>query len=327
MTEALTPSSEIRVAAVVIRNAQGAVLCVRKASSPRFQLPGGKIEPGETVVQAALRETLEEVGVSLEAEQLGFLGQFSAEASNEPGFMVSSTVFTAPALALGEVAASAEIAETAWIDPLDPSGFELAPLLSTRIFPALRPRPLQAVAVFAGARDATNPATVELAYELGRTLATEGITLVYGGSKLGLMGQVAAGAHAAGGRTHGVLTTHLANYELKYDELDELELVGTMAERKARMSELADGIIALPGGVGTMDELFDAWTAQQLGLNSIPIGLLGTDFWQPLADMVDHMVTHGFVRATDKEHLLFDASPAALISRFRTWVPPVPRWI
>ena len=124
-----------------------------------------------------------------------------------------------------------------------------------------------------------------------------------------------------------MLTTHLANYELKYDELDELELVGTMAERKTRMSELADGIIALPGGVGTLDELFDAWTSQQLGLNPIPIGLLGTEFWRPLATMVDHMVGQGFVRATDREHLLLDDAPASLLTRFQTWIPPVPRWI
>lgn len=330
MTQPATQPN-IRVAAVVIRNPQGAVLCVRKKSSPRFQLPGGKLEAGESPLDAALRETLEEVGLNLDRHQLGLLGQFSAEASNEPGHTVTSTVFAAPADVLERMGAqpqpAAEIAEVDWIHPADTAGYELAPLLATRIFPALRPRALKAVTVFAGARDATDPATSELAYALGKALAEAGITLVYGGSKLGLMGQVAAGAHDAGGRTHGVLTTHLANYELKYDELDELELVGTMAERKTRMSELADGIIALPGGVGTLDELFDAWTSQQLGLNPIPIGLLGTEFWRPLATMVDHMVGQGFVRATDREHLLLDDAPVSLLTRFQTWIPPVPRWI
>ena len=152
---------EIRVAAVVIRNPQGAVLCVRKKSSPRFQLPGGKLEAGESPLDAALRETLEEVGVDLDRHQLGFLGRFSAQASNEPGHTVTSTVFAAPAGVLDRMGVhpqpAAEIAEVDWIHPADTAGYELAPLLATRIFPALRPRTLKAVAVFAGARDATNP--------------------------------------------------------------------------------------------------------------------------------------------------------------------------
>lgn len=336
-------SREIQVAAVVVRNAAGEVLCVRKRTSPRFQLPGGKIEPGESVVDAALRETFEETGLVFERDDLSFLGTFSAEASNEPGHTVTSTVFTASAPAAGAAPApAAEIAELAWIAPVAPvdggsgalgsgslgSGSrELAPLLATRVFPALHPRALQAVTVFAGARDAADPAMHTLAYSLGAALARDGVTLVYGGSKLGLMGEVARGAHENGGATHGILTTHLANYELKYDDLDQFELVGTMAERKARMGELADGFIALPGGTGTLDELFDQWTGQQLGTHTKPIGLLGADFWRPLVEMVDHMVSHGFIRATDRAHLILADDPAELLAAMRAWVPPVPRWI
>lgn len=326
MISSASETPNITVAAVVIRNPRGEVLCVRKHSSPRFQLPGGKPEPGETVVETALRETIEETGLALSRERLDYLGTFTAEASNEPGHTVTSTVFLTTELP-AEPAAAAEIAELSWISPASPGGAQLAPLLATRIFPALAPRSLSAVTVFAGARAGTDPATSELAFSLGEALARAGITLVYGGSKMGLMGEVAKGASSSSGKTHGVLTTHLANYELKYDELDTLEIVGTMAERKARMSELCDGFIALPGGAGTLDELFDEWTSQQLGIHTKPIGLLGAQFWRPLIEMVDHMVAHGFVRATDREHLLVADDPDELLDAMRTWTPPVPRWV
>lgn len=320
---------DIAVAALVIRRAGGEVLCVRKQASPRFQLPGGKPEAGETMVDAALRETLEETGLAIPRGELGYLGRFTAAASNEPGHTVTSTVFTvagAAAEMLATPVPAAEIAEYAWVDPAAPH-VELAPLLAARIFPALQPRDLGAVTVFAGARPGTDPATSALAFSLGETLARAGITLVYGGSKLGLMGEVAKGASASKGPTHGVLTTHLAKYELKFDALDTLEIVETMAQRKARMSELSGGFIALPGGTGTLDELFDEWTSQQLGIHSKPIGLLGTEFWRPLLEMVDHMVAHGFVRQTDRDHLLVADDPIELLDAMRAWTPPVPRWM
>lgn len=316
----------INVSAVVIRNARGEVLCVRKKTSPRFQLPGGKPEDGESVVDTALRETLEETGLELDRLSLSYLGRFTAPASNEPGHTVTSTVFTAPEPD-GEPAPAGEIAEIAWIGPVAPDGYELAPLLATKIFPALAPRHIGAVAVFAGARPGTDPATSRLAFELGQALAHAGITLVYGGSKVGLMGEVARGAHGHGGKTCGVLTRHLSAHEIKFDDLDQFELVDTMAQRKARMGELADAFAVLPGGVGTLDELFDEWTNQQLGIHTKPIGLLGLEFWHPMVEMLDHMVDHGFVRATDRDHLLVADTPAALLDSMRTWTPPLPRWL
>lgn len=314
----------ILVSAVVFRDDCGRVLCVRKHSSPRFQLPGGKPEGAETAVETAVREVREEVGVEVDPERLSYLGTFTAEASNEPGETVTSRVFVSPDAVAPQ--AAGEIAEVAWIDPFgaaDGAGVELAPLLRTQIFPALAPREIGAVAVYAGARDGNDPALGALARSFGEALGRHGITLVYGGSKLGLMGEVARGASTS----IGVLTEHLANYELRYDGLDRLELVTTLAERKARMSELADAIVALPGGAGTLDELFDEWTNQQLGLHSKPIALLGRDFWAPLMAMVDHMVAHGFVRETDRAHLIVADDPDELIAALRQWVPPVPRWL
>ncbi|MDK8880465.1 TIGR00730 family Rossman fold protein [Corynebacterium sp. MSK008] len=311
----------ISVAAIVFTDEQGRVLCVRKHTSPRFQLPGGKPEPGETLVETALRETREEVGLDVDPEDLSYLGQFRAPASNEPGCTVTSTVFLHPGTGLSP-APAAEIAEARWIDPTAPDA-ELAPLLRGEIFPALKSREIEAIAVYAGAREGTNPANAALARAFGEALADADITLVYGGSKLGLMGEVAAGSS----RSIGVLTEHLVNYELQYEGLERLEVVTTMSERKARMSELADAIVALPGGAGTLDELFEEWTSQQLGLHHKPIGLLGSEFWAPLVAMIDHMVEQGFMRRTDRAHMVVADDPQELLAKLRAWAPPVPRWL
>lgn len=311
----------ISVAAIVFTDDKGRVLCVRKHSSPRFQLPGGKPEPGETLVDTALRETREEVGIGVDPEDLSYLGQFSAPASNEPGCTVTSTVFLHPGAGLSP-APAAEIAEARWIDPAAPDA-EIAPLLRGEVFPALKAREIEAIAVYAGAREGTNPANTALARAFGEALAEADITLVYGGSKVGLMGEVAGGSS----RSIGVLTEHLVNYELQYEGLERLEVVATMSERKARMSELADAIVALPGGAGTLDELFEEWTSQQLGLHHKPIGLLGSEFWAPLVAMVDHMVEQGFMRRTDRAHMIVADDPQELLAKLRAWAPPVPRWL
>ena len=312
----------ISVAAIVFTDDNGRVLCVRKHSSPRFQLPGGKPEAGETVVQTALRETREEVGIEVDPENLSYLGQFSAPASNEPGQTVTSTVFLHPGVGLTPRPA-AEIAEARWIDPTGPAGSVLAPLLREQIFPALKAREISAIAVYAGARAGTNPAYTALARSFGEALAQADVTLVYGGARVGLMGEVAEGAQ----KSIGVITEQLAGYELQYDGLARLDVVATMSERKARMSELADAIVALPGGAGTLDELFEEWTNQQLGLHRKPIGLLGSAFWAPLVAMVDHMVAEGFMRPTDRAHMVIADDPQELLAKLRAWAPPVPRWL
>ncbi|MEX3504285.1 TIGR00730 family Rossman fold protein [Corynebacterium sp. LK2510] len=321
----------IHVAAVVLRDRDGGVLCVRKASSPRFQLPGGKLDPGETPLDAAVREVREEIGVQINPGDLEAVGTFTADASNEPGHLVTATVFThrgpdGPDSPSGAPRACAEIAELAWVDPADPAGVALAPLLREAVFPALLPRRVRAIAVYAGANPGTNPANLSLADAFGAALATRGIGLVYGGSRLGVMGRVAQATVSAGGQATGVLTTHLANYELKFEHLTALEVVETMAERKTRMSALSDAIVALPGGAGTLDELLEEWTSQQLGLHRKPIGLLGTSFWAPFMTMVEHMVAEGFIRPADRDALVCSDDPDALIDALASWTPPPPRW-
>ena len=173
----------ISVAAIVFTDDKGRVLCVRKHSSPRFQLPGGKPEPGETLVDTALRETREEVGIDVDPEDLSYLGQFSAPASNEPGCTVTSTVFLHPGAGLSPEPA-AEIAEARWIDPTAPDA-EIAPLLRGEVFPALKAREIEAIAVYAGAREGTNPANTALARAFGEALARADITLVSAGRRWG----------------------------------------------------------------------------------------------------------------------------------------------
>lgn len=325
----MTSAQPIRVAALVIRDSVGRVLCVRKRATSTFQLPGGKPEGTESQVETALRETREEVGIALDAEKLGYLGTFRAPAANEPGFDVDATVFIRQPDPTGTCLpqAAAEIAECAWIDPADPSGVELAPLLQRDVFPALRERRIGAISVFAGANPGTNPANAALADSLGVALARRGITLVYGGSRMGIMGRVAEATTVAGGQSIGVLTHQLASHELRYEDLTKLEMVDTLAQRKQRMSELADATIVLPGGTGTLDELFDQWTSQQLGYRSTPIGLLGAEFWAPFVTMIDHMVDQGFIRPADRASLILADDAEQLLDALHGWVPPVPRWI
>ena len=326
----MTSAQPIPVAALVIRDRAGRVLCVRKRGTAVFQLPGGKPEGAESQVETALRETREEVGIDVEADQLGYVGTFRAPAANEPGLDVVATVFirkpdpTQTATYMPR--AAAEIAECAWIDPAGPADVEIAPLLKHDVFPALRERQIRAISVFAGANPGTNPANAELADSLGVALARRGITLVYGGSRMGIMGRVAEAATAAGGQSVGVLTHHLASHELRYEGLTRLEMVDTLAQRKQRMSELADATIALPGGAGTLDELFDQWTSQQLGYRSTPIGLLGAEFWAPFVTMIDHMVDQGFIRPADRASLILADDAEQLLDALHVWVPPVPRW-
>lgn len=185
---------------------------------------------------------------------------------------------------------------------------------------------IRSVAVFTGAKDGASPEYAQLARSLGATLAHAGVTVVYGGGKVGLMGAVADGALDAGGRVVGVMPEHLVSGEIAHPGLSELEVVRTMHERKQRMADLADAFIALPGGGGTLDEFFEAWTWQQLGVHSKPVGLCGRRFWQPLLDMLDHMVTEGFVRPEDRETLMVADGPDDVLPRLSEWQPPAPKW-
>jgi uncharacterized protein (TIGR00730 family) len=187
---------------------------------------------------------------------------------------------------------------------------------------------LRAICVFCGASPGGNPVYAEAAAALGRRLAQEGITLVYGGGAVGLMGVVADAALAAGGEVIGVIPTALQSSEIGHNGLTRLEVVDGMHARKARMAELSDAFIALPGGLGTLEELFEVWTWGQLGYHAKPLGLLEVNgFYAKLIGFLDHLVQERFVRQPHRSMLQVREEPRALLEALNQWEPNVlPKW-
>src|SRR5690606_10528864 len=150
---------------------------------------------------------------------------------------------------------------------------------------------LSRIVVFTGSSDGTDPAYFAAATAVGTAISKAGLGLVYGGGNVGLMGAVASAGRAAGGEVIGVIPQALVDKEIAHPDLTRLEVVADMHERKMRMAELCDAFVALPGGIGTLEELFEAWTWLQLGIHSKPIALYDVDgFWDPMLAMIDRMV-------------------------------------
>jgi uncharacterized protein (TIGR00730 family) len=164
---------------------------------------------------------------------------------------------------------------------------------------------------------------------LGETLARNGIELVYGGASVGLMGAVADAVLENGGHVIGVMPQALVDKEIAHTSLSDLRVVGSMHERKALMAELSDGFIALPGGLGTFEELFEVWTWAQLGYHKKPCALLNVaGFYDKLAHFLDDVVERGFVKPVHHAMLIVNEDPAALIDAIRSYEPPkVEKWI
>lgn len=188
---------------------------------------------------------------------------------------------------------------------------------------------LKSVCVFCGASPGARPIYHEAAAQLGRHIAERGLPLVYGGGAVGLMGVVADAALAAGGEVIGIIPQSLERAEIGHKGLTRLEVVDGMHARKARMAELADAFIALPGGLGTLEELFEVWTWGQLGYHAKPLGLLEVDgFYARLTDFLDHLVAERFVREQHRAILQVSASPAELLARMDAWQPTAaPKWV
>jgi uncharacterized protein (TIGR00730 family) len=188
---------------------------------------------------------------------------------------------------------------------------------------------MRRICVFCGSSTGRGSAYRALASEFGSFLARERIGIVYGGGRVGLMGALADAALAAGGEVVGVIPQALLDREIGHGGLTELRVVGSMHERKAIMAELADGFVALPGGIGTLEELFETWTWAQLGLHSKPCGIIEVDgFFAPLIAFLDHLVTTGFVRPEHRALLLASDSADDLLARFRAYRPSkVSKWI
>jgi len=184
--------------------------------------------------------------------------------------------------------------------------------------------------VFCGSSIGAKPLYRDVAVEDGRAIALRQVGLVYGGGGIGLMGALADAVLAAGGQVIGVIPQALASKELAHPNLTELRIVRTMHERKAVMAELADAFLALPGGLGTFDELFEILTWAQLGIHRKPVGLLNTDhYFDPLVGMVEHAVREGFVSPLHRELIIVASSVDDWFDRLATFVPPPisTRWI
>jgi len=184
--------------------------------------------------------------------------------------------------------------------------------------------------VFCGSSPGARPAYGEAAEELGRLLVAEGIGLVYGGGKVGLMGRLADAVLAEGGEAIGVMPEALVAKEIGHPGLDDMRVVGSMHERKALMADLSDAFVALPGGLGTVEELFEVYTWSQLGLHLKPCALLDVEgYYEGIATFLSHAVQERFVRPDHREMLIVERAPRLLVERLRAFEPAavVPKWI
>jgi uncharacterized protein (TIGR00730 family) len=185
---------------------------------------------------------------------------------------------------------------------------------------------MRRICVFCGASPGRDPAHAAFARRVGAELARRGIGLVYGGGRVGLMGAVADGALEAGGEVDGVIPRHLVDRELAHPGV-RLHVVGTLHERKARMAELADGFIALAGGLGTLEELAEVLSWAQLELHAKPIGLLDpSGYYEPLVAFLDRAEAEAFLASAHRDLLIVERDLDALLERFATHRPPPGRW-
>ena len=188
---------------------------------------------------------------------------------------------------------------------------------------------MKSVCVYCGSSPGARPEYAATAVALGAALARDGITLVYGGSNVGLMRLVADAALEAGGRVVGVMPHVLIEKEVAHRGLTELVEVASMHERKRVMAERADGFIALPGGIGTLEELAEIFVWTQIGIHQKPVALLNTaDFYAPLLAFLDHMVAERFLRAEQRASLIVDVAITSLLARMRDFRPvKIDKWL
>ncbi|MFP4436615.1 MAG: TIGR00730 family Rossman fold protein [Chloroflexaceae bacterium] len=188
---------------------------------------------------------------------------------------------------------------------------------------------MQHVCVFCGSSPGNRPVYLDAAHQTGMALVQRGIGLVYGGAQLGLMGRIADTVIEQGGNVIGVMPEHLSIKEVLHPKLPDLRIVDSMHTRKALMADLSDAFIALPGGLGTLEELCEILTWGQLGLHRKPCGLLNVaGFFDPLLALFDHAVAEGFLRPAHRSLVLVAVTPEELLDTLASYeAPPLPKWI
>ncbi|WP_226530654.1 TIGR00730 family Rossman fold protein [Metabacillus niabensis] len=182
---------------------------------------------------------------------------------------------------------------------------------------------MKKLAVFCGSSNGASDVYIEVAIKLGKELAKRNIALVYGGASVGIMGAVAVSVLEEGGYVIGVMPSFLDKREIAHKNLSELIIVNSMHERKAKMADLADGFIVLPGGPGTLEEFFEIFTWAQLGLHQKPCGLLNVNhYFDPLLSLFNHMSEEQFLHEKYLNMALVDSEPNGILDKFNTYVPP-----
>ncbi len=191
------------------------------------------------------------------------------------------------------------------------------------------PRALKSLCVYCGSSAGRDPAYAEAARALAAAMVARGIRLVYGGASVGIMGAVADEVLRLGGEAVGVIPQALMRKELAHAGLSEMHVTPSMHARKMMMAELSDAFVALPGGIGTFEELFEVWTWAQLGFHDKPCGLLNAaGYYDALIAFLDHAADEQFVRPVHRGMLVVDTDPAALLDRFAAYRAPVlPKWV
>lgn len=187
---------------------------------------------------------------------------------------------------------------------------------------------MKSICVFLGANPGKNESYAEAARNMGREIASRGMTTIYGGSNMGLMGILADGALEAGGKVIGVIPDSLVRKEVSHEGISELHVVSSMHERKSMMAKISDGFIAMPGGIGTLDEFFEIFTWAQLGFHKKPCGLLNVGgYYNKLLTFLDTVVEEGFLKEVHKNMVIMGESPAEIIDAFGSYVAPsVTKW-
>ena len=186
---------------------------------------------------------------------------------------------------------------------------------------------MQSVCVYCGSSPGTDPRFTEEAVRCGTLLAEQGLTLVYGGGRVGLMGAVADAALAAGGEVVGVMPADLVAQEIAHTGLTDLHVVNSMHERKRKMAELADAFLCLPGGPGTFEEIFEQWTWALLGFHAKPCGFVNVEgYYDLMRATIQQMADKGFIAQPYVDMLVYADDTAAALDRFRAYDPPPPKW-
>lgn len=186
---------------------------------------------------------------------------------------------------------------------------------------------MKSICVFCGSSPGKDPRFLEAAIRGGEAIARAGLTLVYGGGKVGLMGAVADAALAAGGRVVGVMPEDLVNQEIAHKGLTELHVVKSMHERKLAMAELSDGFLCLPGGPGTFEEIFEQWTWALLGIHAKPCGFVNVGgYYDLMRQTIQHMADNGFIAQTYVDMLVYAETTAQALEAFGGYVAPAPKW-